>query len=151
MAVDKQIYYVRIAFDGGDGRGRPLPGPAQEVDDFDCYKPFLHLTPQDALKSAIDWSCVGGFSVQDRLFTTLTGIVPPHEEPLRNPYDEYICSCSIDDNGELDMGRRLYFISRDDREIHPLSFDEDFLITMEREYIFSVWDMEDPHAPAMRY
>lgn len=149
MAGEKQIYYVRIAFDRGDGRGYPLPAPAQEVEDIDCYRPFLHETVEAALKHTLRVTGSEDFNVLDRIYDPFD-VVPPHEEPL-DAGNEYICSCMIDDNGELDLGRRLYFIDRFEGEIRPLSFDEDFLITMEREYIFATWEMEDSYAPAMRY
>jgi len=141
----KDIYFVRVSFKIGDERGGPLPGPAQEVDDLAAYKPFLYPTRQAALESYLVTKNKPA-KIRDKIHEPIDRM-DLYDGPLDSG-KEYICACTIDDNGDVDLGRRVYFIGPRYNVVIPLSFDEDFLITWPRDYIFEIWNIEDPKMPA---
>jgi hypothetical protein len=136
-----KIYYVRVSFEVGDGRGCPRPAPAPEEDHLAAYKPFLHPTKEAALE-ALFQARRAKTEVRSETLYSPPAWMPEYEGPLQ-PYQEYICACSIDENGELDLVRRVYFIDLEEGFVTPLSFDEDFLISLPRDYIFETWKTVD--------
>lgn len=141
-----KIYYVRVSFEVDDERGCPRPAPAPEMDHLEAYKPFLHPTKEAALASLLQVR-KAKIEVETETLYSPPGWMPEYEGPLQCG-QEYICACSIDDeNGELDLVRRVYFIDLHEGFITPLSFDEDFLISLPRDYIFKMWEMADVRPP----
>jgi len=145
MPTMDKIHYVRVSFEAGDERGCPRPAPAPEEDHLEAYKPFLHPTKEAALAALLQ-ARKNKIEVETETLYSPPGWMPEYEGPLQ-PGQEYICACSIDENGELDLVRRVYFIDLDEGFITPLSFDEDFLISLPRDYIFKTWEMADVISP----
>ena len=141
MPTTDKIHYVRVSFEVGDERGCPRPAPAAEEDHLEAYKPFLHPTKEAALAALLQVR-KNKIEVETETLYSPPGWMPEYDGPLQ-PRQEYICACSIDEDGELDLVRRVYFIDLDEGFITPLSFDEDFLISLPRDYIFETWKTVD--------
>lgn len=139
-------FYVRVSFEIGDERGCPRPGPAPEEDHLAAYKPFLYPTKEAALEALLQARRAKTEVGPETLYQP-SGEVPQYDGPLE-PGKEYICACMIDEDGEIDLLRRVYYIDLLDGSVLPLSFDEDFLISWPREYVFKTWETTDPRMPA---
>lgn len=138
------VFYVRVSFEAGDERGCPYYAPLPEADHLSAYANFLHPTKDAAIEAFMEeqrparierswW-----FDPSDRL--------PPHEEPLSE--GQYICGCRINEAGEVDCLKRVAYLNISRGTVRLLEFDEDFLISWGRDYIFKTANVIDPCAPA---
>ena len=142
-------YSGRINLFGGHADGwQQFLKYASAVNSYapESIKPFLAITAT-ALEITLSVLLIIGFKTRivaaaSGILTFVFAIAMTYSFGIKEPldYGEYICMCRIDhDLNELDLVRRLYFIHEVDQYVVPLSFDEDFLISWDREYIFDTW------------
>ncbi|MGY3617749.1 hypothetical protein [Bradyrhizobium sp. USDA 10063] len=141
------IFYVRVFFEAGDERGCPWYAPLPEEDHLAAYKTFLHLSKQAAIDAFAETQHRPIQVSSERWFQPFAPL-PQHEEPLEDGND-YICSCRVNENGEVDCLSRVAHLDRYRGVVRLLSFDEDFLIQWPRSYIFETHKLIDPYAPKL--
>jgi hypothetical protein len=141
------IYYVRVFFEAGDERGCPWYAPLQEEDHLAAYRPFLHSSRDEAI-AAFAKEQPRPTKIRSKRWFEPFAPLPPHEVPLEDG-QEYICSCRIDENGDVDCLTRVTHLDRYRGVVRLLSFDEDFLISWPRSYIFETHKLVDPCVPKL--
>jgi hypothetical protein len=138
-------YYVRVSFDGGDERGRPFYEPLSKQGHLDAYSPFLHTSKEEA---------IGAFSGEESGRLIHVDHVDPWSAP--GPLDEppplgegyeYICLCRVQEDGEVDCVRRVAQLDTENGTVTLMNWDEDFLISWPRDYIFASHGVFDSHTP----
>lgn len=140
------IYYARVFFEAGDERGCPWYAPLQEEDHLAAYRPFLHPSKEAAIE-AFGKTQHRPIRVNPEHLSEPIAPMTSHEKPLGDQYS-YICSCQVDPDGEVDCLKRVALLDHHGI-VTLLDFDEDFLISWPRSYIFETYKLADPHAPKL--
>jgi hypothetical protein len=132
-------YYVRVSFEGGgDQRGFPFYKPLPEQDHLKAYRHFLHASKEEAIEA---------FILELGNHVKIDPGVPPgplDEPPPLGEGNEYICKCRVQEDGEVDCVRRVAHLDVDDGIVTLMNWDEDFLISWTRHYVFETHDIVDP-------
>jgi hypothetical protein len=135
-------YYVRVSFEGGgDQRGRPFYKPLSEQDHLKAYKPFLHASQEEAIEA---------FTREEGDHVEVDSGAQPgplDEPPPLGEGHEYICLCRVQEDGEVDCVRRVAHLDLEDGIVTMLHWDEDFLISWPRDYVFEAHHMVDSCTP----
>ena len=101
-------YYARVTFAIGHERGAPKPGPDMEADHLASYQRSLCPSKEAALQGLMK-ARRGRFEVSSETLFSPPDWLPEYEGPL-DPDCEYICACTIDEEGEIALGCRDFHI-----------------------------------------